>query len=159
MKNLKTYINERFTTSNDDIIEIEDYLKDIVNNAKEEPEIYDDSENWEANEYFDYWENEFGDSDDVLDYIIEYANYTCVAGWFTKKSFEETEKIIPQKLIDIMKNNTSEIPYKNKHIHNQMEVWETKDKGFDVTVLKFKNHVNDFGTDYIQFWYMIAVEE
>ena len=39
-----------------------------------------------------------------------------------------------------------------------MEVWETNDKGFDITIMKFKYYANDSGTDYVEYWYMIAVE-
>jgi hypothetical protein len=39
-----------------------------------------------------------------------------------------------------------------------MEVWETKQDGFDITVLKFGNYVNNNGTDYKEYWYMITVE-
>ena len=49
------------------------------------------------------------------------------------------------------------MPYKKRN--NQMEVWETKQDGFDINVLKFGNYVNDNGTDYMEYWYMIAIEE
>ena len=152
MKDLKEFITE-----NNSEITIEDYLGDIVNSSKEKnPPIYDDTGSWEARDAFEYWQSAFGEWDDVIEFISDYADNTCVAGWCTKESFEETEKIIPQKLKDIMKNNKSDIPYKKRY--NQMEVWETTDEGFDVTVMKFKNYANDNGTDYIEYWYMIAVE-
>ena len=138
-------------------ITIEDYLENIVRSSKEDnPPIYDDTGSWEARDAFEYWQSAFGEWDDVLEFISDYADNTCVAGWYTKESFEETEKIIPQKLKDIMKNNKLDIPYK-KH-HNQMEVWKTKDEGFDVTIMKFKNYANNNGTDYTEFWYMIAID-
>ena len=56
-----------------------------------------------------------------------------------------------------MSNNKSTTVYKTDL--NQMDIWQTKDNGFVVTVMKFENHVNDFGADYAEFWYMIAVEE
>lgn len=152
MKNLNTYIIEKYNTNS-----IEEYLESIVNSAKGKPEIYDDTESWEARDAFEYWQSTLGDWDDVIEFISEYCDRKCVAGWSTDKSFEETEKIIPNLLKDIMKKSKPKMPYK-KH-NNQMEVWETKQDGFDIKVLKFGNYVNDNGTDYKEYWYMIAIEK
>lgn len=150
MKDLKKFINE----SNE--IDAVDYLEKIVNSTKDnKPAIWNDTESWEARDDFDYYEDTLGNWDDVLEFISDYADHKCIAGWKTKDSFEETEKIIPKKLKTIMKKSKPEIPYKKRH--NQMEVWETIDKGLDVAVLKFKNYANDNGTDYVEFWYMITV--
>ena len=50
----------------------------------------------------------------------------------------------------------SKMPYKKRN--NHMDVWETTQDGFDITILKFKNYANDNGTDYVQYWFMIAIE-
>lgn len=153
MKNLNTYIVEKYNTDS-----IEEYLESIVNSAKDKnPKIWDDTESWEAKDDFDYYQDASGSYDDVLEFIEQYANNKAVAGWMTKESFEETEKIIPKFLKDIIKKSKPEIPYKKKS--NKFEVWETTDKGFDVTVMKFMNYTNDNGTDYVEYWYMIAIEK
>jgi hypothetical protein len=152
MKDINKYILEKFNTDS-----IEEYLESIVNSAKGKPDVYDDTESWEARDAFDYWESSFGELDDVNEFISEYCDRKCVAGWSTDKSFEETEKIIPQLLKDIMKKSKPKMPYKKRN--NQMEVWEAKQDGFDITVLKFGYYANDNGTDYKEYWYMIAIEE
>lgn len=152
MKNLNTYIVEKYNTDS-----IEEYLESIVDSAKGKPDIWDDTESWEARDGFDYWESAFGEVDDVNEFISEYCDRKCVAGWSTDKSFEETEKIIPKLLKDIMKKSKPKMPYKKRN--NKMEVWETKQDGFDITVLKFGYYTNDNGTDYMEYWYMIAIEE
>ena len=152
MKDINKYILEKYNTDS-----IEEYLESIVNSAKGKPNIYDDTEDWEVNDAFEYWESAFGEYDDVKDFIGDYCNRKCVAGWSTDKSFEETEKMIPKIMKDIMKKSKPKMPYKKRN--NKMEVWETKQDGFDITVLKFGNWNNDHGTDYFEYWYMIAVEE
>ena len=151
MKDLNTYITEKYNTDS-----IEEYLESIVNSAKGKPNVYDDTESWEAQDEFDYWESAFGELDDVNEFISEYCDRKCVAGWSTDKSFEETEKMIPKLLKDIMKKSKPKIPYKKRN--NQMEVWEIKQDGFYITVLKFGYYANDNGTDYKEYWYMIAIE-
>ena len=152
MKNINKYITEKYNTDS-----IEEYLESIVNSAKGKPDIYDDTESWEARDAFEYWQSAFGDWDDAIEFISEYCDRKCVAGWSTDKSFEETEKIIPKLLKDIMKKSKPKIPYKKRN--NQMDVWETKQDGFDINVLKFGYYTNDNGTDYMEYWYMIAIEE
>jgi len=152
MKNLNTYIIEKYNTDS-----IEEYLESIVDSAKGKPDIWDDSESWEARDVFDYWESALGEVDDVNEFISEYCDRKCVAGWSTDKSFEETEKIIPKLLKDIMKKSKPKMPYKKRN--NKMEVWETKQDGFDINVLKFGYYTNDNDTDYMEYWYMIAIEE
>ena len=100
MKNLNTYITEKYNTDS-----IEEYLESIVNSAKGKPDIYDDTESWEARDAFEYWQSAFGDWDDVIEFISEYCDRKCVAGWSTDKSFEETEKVIPKLLKDIIKKS------------------------------------------------------
>ena len=157
MKNINNYITENISIEESlNTDSIEEYLESIVNSAKGKPDVYDDTESWEARDGFDYWESAFGEVDDVNEFISEYCDGKCVAGWSTDKSFEETEKIIPTLLKDIMKKSKPEIPYKKRN--NQMEVWETTQDGFDINVLKFGYYTNDNGTDYKEYWYMIAVE-
>ena len=152
MKSIKTYLTE--SKKFEDADEFLDY---IVNTAKGEPKIYDDTESWEANDDFEYWQSSFGEYDDVKEFISEHCDKKCVAGWMTTESFEDTEKIIPKLLKDIMKKSKPKIPYKKRN--NQMEVWETKQDGFDINVLKFGYYTNDNGTDYKEYWYMIAIEK
>lgn len=151
MKNIKTYITESKKFEDAD-----EFLGYIVKTAKGNPKIYDDTESWVANDVFDYWQDVKGKYDDVKDFISEYCDRKRVAGWVTKESFEETEKMIPKLLKDIMKKSKPEMPYK-KH-SNKFEVWETTQNNYDINVLKFKNYANDNGTDYAEYWYMITVE-
>ena len=151
MKNLNTYILEKYNTDS-----IEEYLESIVNSTKSKPKIYDDTESWEADGDFDYWQSTMGEYDDTIEFIDKYAKDRCVAGWCTEESFEETEKMIPKLMKDIMKKNKPEIPYKKNY--NQFEVWKTKKDNFDINVLKFKAYKNRSGEDYVEFWYMIAIE-
>lgn len=152
MKDINKYILEKFNTDS-----IEEYLESIVNSAKGKPKIWDDSESWEARDAFEEWESAWGERDDVNEFISEYCDGKCVAGWSTEESFEETEKVIPKMMKDIMKKSKSKIPYKKRN--NKMEVWETKQDGFNINVLKFGNYANDHGTDYVEYWYMIAIKE
>ena len=157
MKNINSYITENISIEESlNTDSIEDYLESIVNSAKGKPDVYDDTESWEARDGFNYWESASVEVDDVNEFISEYCNEKCVAGWLTNKSFEETEKIIPKLLKDIMKKSKPKTPYKK--YNNQMEVWETKQDGFDINVLKFGYYTNDNGTDYKEYWYMIAIE-
>ena len=60
MKNLNTYIIEKYNTDS-----IEEYLESIVDSAKSKPDIWDDSESWEARDAFEDWESAWGERDDV----------------------------------------------------------------------------------------------
>ena len=152
MKSLVKYISEVKKNLN-----IYEYLEDIIDSASQKPDIWDDTENWKASDDFDYYQDARGSYDDIVEFISEYGDDKCVAGWKTEKSFEETEKVIPKKLKDIMKYNKPEIPYKKNS--NKMEVWETTDNGFDIAVMKFMNWANNNGTDYVEYWYMIAIKK
>ena len=151
MKSINNYIKESARKFDD----ASEYLEDIVNSSKKDPDIWDDTGDWEARDGFEYWESAFGEFDDILDFIDEYAYRTCVAGWSSEESFEDVEKVIPQKLKTIMKKSKPKMPYKKRS--NKMEVWQTTDNGFDINVMKFMNYMNDNGTDYVQYWYMISV--
>lgn len=61
MKALNNYIKEAAQTFD----YVEDYLADIVQAAKKEPDVYDDTGNWEARDGFEYWESAFGEFQDV----------------------------------------------------------------------------------------------
>jgi len=150
MKNINKYITEKYNTDS-----IEEYLESIVNSAKGKPDIYDDTESWEARDEFDYWQDTSGQWDDILEFIDKYASNKCVAGWKSKDSFESVEKLVPNIVRNIIKKKPTEIPYKKNS--NKMEMWETKQDDFDIKVLKFGNYVNDNGTDYKEYWYMIAI--
>lgn len=153
MKTLNNYINEAARKFDD----ADEYLSFIVKQSKKDPDIWDDTCSWEARDAFEYWESTFGDFDDVLDFIDEYASHKRVAGWASKESFEDAYNIIPQKLKTIMKKSKPKMPYKKKN--NEFEIWQTTDSGFDVNVMKFMNYINDNGTDYVQYWYMISIEK
>jgi hypothetical protein len=153
MKDLNAYINEGARKFED----ADEYLEHIVNSAKADPDIWDDTGDWEARDAFDYWESAFGEFDDILDFIDEYASGKSVAGWNSEESFEDAEKKIPQKLKSIMKKSKPKMPYKKRN--NKMEVWEVQDGQYNVAVMKFMNYMNDNGTDYVQYWYMIAIDE
>jgi len=153
MKTLNNYINEAARKFDD----ADEYLSFIVKQSKKDPDIWDDTCSWEARDEFEYWESAFGDFDDVMDFIDEYASHKRVAGWSSKESFEDAYNIIPQKLKTIMKKSKPKMPYKKKN--NEFEIWQTTDSGFDVNIMKFMNYMNDNGTDYVQYWYMIAIDD
>ena len=153
MKDLNTYINEG-TRKFDDA---DEYLEFIVGQSKKDPDIWDDTCRWEARDGFEYWESAFGDIDDVRDFIDEYASNMRVAGWASEVSFEDAYNIIPQKLKTIMRKSKPKVPYKTRS--NKFEIWQAKDSGFDVNVMKFMNYMNDHGRDYAQYWYMISIED
>ena len=69
MKTLNQFITEKFNTDS-----VEDYLASIVNSAKAKPDIYDDTEYWEASDGFEYWESDWGERDDVKEFISEYCD-------------------------------------------------------------------------------------
>jgi hypothetical protein len=152
MKALNSYIKEAAQTFD----YVEDYLADIVQTAKKEPDVYDDTGDWEARDGFEYWESAFGEFQDVCDFIDEYGSGCAVAGWSSEESYEDVEKVIPDKLKTLMNKTKPKMPYKK--YSNKFEVWETNDDGFDVNIMKFMNYMNDNGTDYVQYWYMIAIE-
>lgn len=152
MKDINKFLLEKKEFEN-----IYEYLEYIVKSAKADPDIWDDTENWEARDNFEYWESATKEFDDVLDFIDEYATGKCVAGWNSEESFEDAEKKIPQKLKSIMKKSKPSIPYKKRN--NKMEVWEVQDGKYNTTVMKFMNYANDHGRDYVQYWHMIAIDE
>lgn len=165
MKSINNYISEKLTISSashqetfDDAVE---YLAFIVKqskkDSKKDPDIWDDTGNWDARDCFEYWEGAWGERDDVVDFIDEYASDKLVAGWSSEESFDDVYNIIPQKLKIIMKKSKPKMPYKKRS--NKFEIWEITDSGFDVSVMKFMNYANDSGTDYVEYWYMIAVED
>lgn len=150
MKSIIKYINE--SNKFDDACE---YLEYIVNTSKSKPDIWDDSESWNAKDDFEYWQDTTGSWDDIIEFIDKYASDKCVAGWKTEKSFEETEKLVPNLIKNIIKKKP-EIPYKKNS--NMMELWDSTYKGYNVNVLRFKNYKNNDGTDYIEYWIMIIVK-
>lgn len=153
MKALNNYIKESARKFDDG----DEYLEFIVGQSKKDPDIWDDTCNWEARDGFEYWESAFGDFGDVRDFIDEYAGHMRVAGWSSEESFEDVYDIIPQKLKTIMKKSKPKMPYKKKN--NKFEIWQTTDSGFNVNVMKFMNYMNDNGTDYVQYWYMISIDD
>lgn len=161
MKQINNYISEKLiinsTSHQETFDDVVDYLAFIVKQSKKDPDIWDDTCNWEARDGFDYWEGAWGETDDVVEFIDEYASNRLVAGWSSEESFDDVYNIIPQKLKAIMKKSNSKIPYKKRS--NKFEIWETTDSGFDVSVMKFMNYMNDSGTDYVQYWYMIAIDD
>ena len=163
MKQINNYISEKLIINNnnsshqEEFEDADEYLSFIVEQSKKDPDIWDDTCRWEARDSFEYWEGAWGEVDDVLDFIDEYASNKRVAGWSSEESFEDVYDIIPQILKTIMKSSKPKIPYKKRS--NQFEVWETTANGFDVSVMKFMNYMNDNGTDYAQYWYMIVVED
>lgn len=157
MKDIKEFlINKSISEAAKTFDYVDEYLADIVQAAKKKPDIYDDTGNWEARDSFEYWESAFGEFQDVLDFIDDYGRGCAVAGWSSEESYEDIEKVIPNKLKTLMKKSKLKTPYKK--YNNKFEVWETKDDGFDVNIMKFMNYMNDHGTDYVQYWYMIAIE-
>lgn len=150
MKSIIDYINEskKFNNSSE-------CLEYIINTTKTEPDIWDDSKNWNAKDDFDYYESASGSFDDIVDTIDKYASNKCIAGWKSKDSFEKVEKVIPKLIKDIIKEEP-EVPYKKNS--NKLELWESIYEGFDVNILRFKSYNNNYGSDYVEFWYMITIE-
>lgn len=130
-------------------------MKYIISTTDSEPDIWDDSKNWDVFDNFDYYESATGDFDDIVEIIGKYASDKYVAGWKTRDSFEETEKLLPKLVKDIIKGEP-EVPYK-KH-SNKLEVWESIYGEFNINVLRFKSYNNSYGTDYVEFWYMLVIE-
>jgi hypothetical protein len=56
-----------------------------------------------------------------------------------------------------MEQEKSYIPYKK--YDNKLELWKIEIDKYSINVLKFKNHANDNGTDYIEYWYMMSIDE
>lgn len=134
-----------------------EYLENIVNSSKHNPDVYDDTFKYDAEDNFDSWQNDLGEFDDTYEYIKKYTeDGHAVAGWCTKTSFKDTEKLLPNKIKYLIKNGKYSNPYKRDS--NNMEVWETKDEGLDIKILKFKQYRSNFGTYYTEFWYMISIE-
>ena len=151
MKSIIKYINE--SNNFDDACECLEY---IVNVSKSKPDIWDDSEIWDAKDDFEYWQDAAGSWDDIIEFIDKYASDKCVAGWKTEKSFEETEKLLPNLIKKII-NKKPEILYKKNS--NMMELWNSIYEGYNVNVLRFKNYKNNNGTDYVEYWIMITIEK
>ena len=151
MKNITLYLKENSSVSLDEV------LAQIVDSAQEDPKIYDDTEDWEALDSFDYWEDAMGMQDDIVDMLKNYAEGKRVAGWCSDKSFEEVEKILPEEMLDIMKSCKMETPYKKSGI-NEMNVWERREGSTYKTVLRFKMNKNNYGKELVDYWYMITIE-
>ena len=152
MKDLVQFIKE-----NKKFEEAYELIGDLAKKSKKEPDIWDDRGSWEARDAFEYWESAFGERDDTLDFIDEYASNKCVIGWSTEESFEATEKIVPKKITDIMKAEKPENPYKRRN--NKFEVWETTLDGYETRIMRFMNYANRSGEDYVEYWVLVAVEE
>lgn len=167
MKPIYEYLLSKSSTPNDLDIDkyndkdIEDILQEIVETTDEDPQIWDDTMRWDAKDNFEYWEDSWGtyvdDIVDILDYEIR--NY-AVAGWYTETSFEDTEKVIPDVLFQIMREGDHSVPWKKRS--QQLDVWELMNKNrkppVTFKVLKFMKMNNKDGTDFCEYWYIIALE-
>ena len=146
-----------FMLENYDTKSAEDFLCSIIKSTKSKPDIYDDSWYWEAQDAFEYWESAFGEYDNIIELVGDYCNRKCVCGWSSEESFKETEKMIPKIMKEIMEQEKSYIPYKK--YDNKLELWQIEIDKYSINVLKFKNHANNNGTDYIEYWYMMSIDE
>lgn len=166
MKSLNNYIIEKLIVNKDYKNEdpfhgmsVEDILKHIVKSAKEEPEIYDDTGDFDSSEMFEPWQDASGYWDRTPKAIEFYIDCNAVAGWFThdlnNENFDDLDKIIPPIFKDIMNNEKSEVIY-NKH-GCQTELWRIHLGGHRSYLLKFNCMSNDYGRDFSEYWYMIAI--
>lgn len=113
-----------------------DILSYIAESSKNKPEIWDDTFSWEAKEYdqFEYWQDAKGHYDDAVEFVEEYANECAVLGWFTKDSFENTEKLLPKIVSDIIKDKGESVYKKGS---NNIILWEKDvNKVLDVNKLE-----------------------
>ena len=129
---------------------------------KEEPKIWSDEMDYDPKDDFNYWEDASGTFvDDIVDLLCRETRNCAVAGWMTEYSFEATEELIPDKMFELMRNRNSKhtIPWK-KGSH-KLEMWEFMDKTDGIVVykvLKFEKLNNKNGTDFCEYWYMIAID-
>lgn len=135
-----------------------DILETIIKSANKKPDIWNETEQFEASDYFEPWEDNFGESDDVYDVIEKYCNNNVVIGWKGEGGFEKLEKNIPSVFNYIMSDTdwTHDIVHKKKSC--VVEVWEKKFNKIPCTLMKFNMHVNDNGKDYMEYWYMFIVD-
>lgn len=133
------------------------YLESIVNSSKHNPDVYDDTFEYDVEDNFARWQNDFGEYDDTYEYIKKYTeDGHAIAGWKSETSFKDTEKFLPKKIKELIRKGKYSNPYKRDT--NKMEVWETKDEGLDIKVLRFKQYRSDYGRYYAEYWYMISIE-
>lgn len=155
----KNYHNNTFDGSMFNGMSVEDILETIVKSAKKEPEIYDDTGDFDSSEAFEPWQDASGYWDRTAKAIEFYIDCNAVAGWFThdlnNENFDDLDKIIPPMFKDIMNNEKSEIIY-NKH-HCQTELWRIHLGGHKSYLLKFNCMGNDYGRDFTEYWYMISI--
>ena len=166
MISLNKYIQEKLIINknykNEDPfhgMSVENILEEIIKSAKEEPEIWDDTGDFDSSEMFEPWQDASGYWDRTPKAIEFYIDSNAVAGWFTNdlksRDFEDLDKIIPPLFKDIMNNEKSEIVY-DKH-GCKSEVWKIHLGGHRSYLLKFNCMNNDDGQDYSEYWYMIAI--
>lgn len=152
MRSIQTFIKE-----NNNQEDLDDILSNIANSGIEDPSIWDDSGDWDAKDEFEYWEDADNSYDEIVEIIDGIASGKHVVGWCTEQSFTETERYIPRKMFDIMRSGKHSTPYKK--YANKMDVWETVENGVTCTLMKFKAYKNKDGKDYIEYWYMLALDK
>ena len=148
MKSLSKYICEAK-------VSIEELLEQIVNSASEKPAIYDDTESYDASGDFDYWQYDDGTYDDTFEVVKKEINDKAIAGWFTEKSFEETEKILPTQMKSFIGKKGKQLYKKN---NDEVIMWEGKISGYDYKILKFRQWRGNERTYSTEFWYVITLE-
>lgn len=155
MKDIKTFILEQK-------IDYAGLLQQIVDSAPEEPKIWSDEMDYDPRDDFDYWEDASGTFvDDIVDLLCRETRNCAVAGWMTEESFEATEKMIPTKMLELMKDKGSEHTTPWKKDSHKVEMWELMDRtngNVVYKVIKFEKMNNRNGTDFCEYWYMIAID-
>ena len=148
MKSLINYIVEERKS-------IEEWFADFVNSAPEEPRVYDDTESWEANGDFDWYQYDNGDWDESFEIIDHEMNGKIVAGWCSKKSFDETKEMVPPMMLSWIQGKGEQL-YKKRY--NEVLSWEGKVDKYEYKVLQFKQYVSHNGIEMVEFWYLVAID-
>lgn len=136
--------------------EMYDVVEYIAKSGKKDPDIWDDSEEFAARDYFEPWEDDFGKSDDMYEVIERWCDDNVVVGWKTDNGFDELDKIAPD-FFNIIINS-----WEQRTVHKQMnctaDVWEKRLGKYECTLLKLNMHVNYDGNESKEYWYMFILE-
>ena len=167
MKTLSQYIYENNFHTNEVFNKIESIKNDddmdntveyIVKSGKKEPDICDDSKEFEAIDYFDFWEDNFGRSDDMYEVIERFCNgNNIVIGWKSVNSFNDLNNIVPEFINDIADT------WKSKVVQHKLNctatTWEKILGEHKCTLLKLNMHANHNGAERMEYWYLFIIEE
>ena len=141
---------------NDD--DMDNTVEYIAKSGKKEPDICDDSKEFEAIDYFDFWEDNFGRSDDMYEVIERFCNgNNIVIGWKSVNSFNDLNNIVLEFINDIADT------WKSKVVQHKLNctatTWEKILGEHKCTLLKLNMHANHNGVERMEYWYLFIIEE